>query len=221
MVGAGATALEAVLQYQLEHVPTPGPPDYAPDSTRVGGGLLGDAHSVKYSFRGDSFPGPFIETALQGVRPAARRLSRRCCCRPSRARAEACSVCAPAESAGPGPAYAPMNGAISTLKVPSYRFGTEEQRPQKRRAHQSPSFPRSLARRRRRRRRLLVSLLTQAGRPSCSEPEGPSSEQLQRQHLPDRAHLRGRRACLRVRGPGAARQCGRERQARAVRRQGA
>eukprot|EP01052_Picozoa_sp_SAG31_P017914 SAG31_NODE_1248_length_9126_cov_5.023928_4_plen_93_part_00 len=58
------SSLEEMLQYQLEHVPTPGPPDYAPETTRVGGGLLGDSEA--YSFRGDSFPRPFIETALKG-----------------------------------------------------------------------------------------------------------------------------------------------------------
>ena len=50
------------------HIATPGPSLYTPTVTKTGGGLLGD--SPQYTFRGDSQPRSFIETAfLQSASP--------------------------------------------------------------------------------------------------------------------------------------------------------
>jgi hypothetical protein len=114
LVGQQLSDIGDALQFQVEYLATPGPAEYTPQGTRKGGGLVGDgalgAHTgaPAYSFRGDSFPGPSIETALK-------------------------------QSAGPGPAYNPTNKSVSELKVPTYRFGTEEQRPTPNLAQKSPA----------------------------------------------------------------------------------
>ena len=54
--------------FEATHIATPGPSLYTPTVTKTGGGLLGDA--PQYTFRGDSQPRSFIETAfLQSSSP--------------------------------------------------------------------------------------------------------------------------------------------------------
>ena len=55
-------------EFEATHIATPGPSLYMPTATKTGGGLLGD--SPQYTFRGDSQPRSFIETAfLQSSSP--------------------------------------------------------------------------------------------------------------------------------------------------------
>ena len=59
---------DEVAAFEATHVATPGPSLYTPTVTKTGGGLLGD--SPQYTFRGDSQPRSFIETAfLQSSSP--------------------------------------------------------------------------------------------------------------------------------------------------------
>lgn len=61
-------ATDEVAAFEATHVATPGPSLYTPTVTKTGGGLLGD--SPQYTFRGDSQPRSFIETAfLQSSSP--------------------------------------------------------------------------------------------------------------------------------------------------------
>lgn len=61
-------AADEVTAFEATHVATPGPSLYTPTVTKTGGGLLGD--SPQYTFRGDSQPRSFIETAfLQSSSP--------------------------------------------------------------------------------------------------------------------------------------------------------
>jgi hypothetical protein len=65
---ATASREAELAAFEETHVATPGPSLYTPTVTKTGGGLLGD--SPQYTFRGDSQPRSFIETAfLQSSSP--------------------------------------------------------------------------------------------------------------------------------------------------------